>query len=421
MDIDGDGLFFTMPNPASSDAYWIPEKPINRYNANTYDKAVKEIKRKLMAENLANDPNPSEWKQAIWNIKGILATSGNEILKNIRAKKTEKWGWDPWNVFMGGLMETIGNNKDMIVQEVQKNQQEIVLLESIMADKGDVRNYNILKGNLVMSKDGRVIKSDNAFFDLIANNEGFEGNIYDAQKLYMQPKKHARLMGQAYTLWKEQPDKYSTQWDAFKSLTNKTLMANMDKYGMYDPTIGHGFSINNKDAMNAILSIQNDDGSSKYTMKGLLNGDEFLKMEDSIKVFLDTVLPEKQNFVKSLYPDIDFTDAKNSYLFLPLVDMAYVAGNAWIGHKRNGEPTEFYKHLNNLMATKDFGKYLGVWGTEDTDTILGQMTLDANARKKDGLTGLYHRLEQNAFYFKKWSEGSKIWVQEDDPDRDEIF
>ena len=175
---------------------------------------------------------------------------------------------------------------------------------------------------------------------------------------------------------------------------------------MYDPTIGHGFSIMNENAMNAILSIQNDNGSTRYTMEGLLNGSEFLKMEDSIDVFLDVILPEKHQFVQNLYENIDFQDSKNSYLKLALTDMAYVAGNKWIGNK-----TQFYQHLNNLVATGD-KKFLGVWGEENPDTVLGQMTMDANAQARKGQGGNYTRLEQDAFYIQSWFDGAKIWKQE---------
>ena len=398
MDIDGDGLFHTLPHPISSDAHWIPEKPIDRYNANTYEKAVKAQQNKLRANDLSKDPNPSDLKKAWWYIKGIALTEGAEALREI--------GEDLDNFFGVDLQDA----QNFITQDVQENQQAIVLLEAAMANKGDLRNFEVLKGDLIMSKDGRVVKSDNAFFDLISSNEGFEGSFYDAAKGYLSGGKkgqfgkgsHRDYMQQAAKLVQE--GKFATQQEAFDSLVNPTYMANSKQYGMYDPTIGHGFSIHNKEAMNALVA-------KGYTIEGLLNGSEFLKMEDSIDVFLETILPEKQQFVQNLYGNIDFKDAKNSYLHLALTDMAYVAGNQWIGYKKNGEPTEFMKHLNNLIATGD-KKYLGVWGEENPDTMLGQMTMDANAQKTKGQGGNYTRLEQNAFYIQSWFDGAKIWKQE---------
>jgi hypothetical protein len=393
MDIDGDGLFHTLPHPISSDAHWIPEKPIDRYNPNTYKKAVKAQQNKLRANDLSKDPNPSDLKKAWWYIKGIALTEGAEALREI--------GEDLDNFFGVDLQDA----QNFITQDVQENQQAIVLLEAAMANKGDLRNFEVLKGDLIMSKDGRVVKSDNAFFDLISSNEGFEGSFYDAAKGYLSGGKkgqfgkgsHRDYMQQAAKLVQE--GRFATQQEAFDSLVNPTYMANAKQYGMNDPTIGHGFSINNKEAMNALVG-------KGYTIEGLLNGSEFLKMEDSIDVFLETILPEKQQFVQNLYGNINFKDAKNSYLHLALTDMAYVAGNGWIGNK-----TQFYQHLNNLISTGD-KKFLGVWGEENKDTILGQMTMDANAQARKGQGGNSHRLEQNAFYIQSWFNGSKIWKQE---------
>ena len=395
MDIDGDGLFHTLPHPISSDAHWIPEKPIDRYNANTYEKAIKAQQKKIRAWHLSKNPNPTDVNKAVWFIMENILTRGKEVFNEI--------GQD----FEDLLGINIHDAQKFTTQDVQENQQAIVLLEAAMANKGDLRNFEVLKGDLIMSKDGRVVKSDNAFFDLISSNEGFEGSFYDAAKGDLSggmkgqfgKGSHRDYMQQAYTLWQEQPDKYATQQEAFDSLVNPTYMANSKKYGMYDPTIGHGFSIHNKEAMNALVG-------KGYTIEGLLNGSEFLKMEDSIDVFLETILPEKQQFVQNLYGNIDFKDAKNSYLHLALTDMAYVAGNGWIGNK-----TQFYQHLNNLISTGD-KKFLGVWGEENKDTILGQMTMDANAQKRKGQGGNSHRLEQNAFYIQSWFNGSKIWKQE---------
>ena len=393
MDIDGDGLFHTLPHPISSDAHWIPEKPIDRYNANTYEKAIKAQQKKIRAWHLSKNPNPTDVNKAVWFIMENVLTRGTEVLREI--------GEDLDSFFGVNLQDA----QKFTTQDVQENQQAIVLLEAAMANKGDLRNFEVLKGDLIMSNDGRVVKSDNAFFDLISSNEGFEGSFYDAAKGYLSggmkgqfgKGSHRDMMQLAYKLVEE--GKFATQQEAFDSLVNPTYMANAKQYGMNDPTIGHGFSINNKEAMNALVG-------KGYTIEGLLNGSEFLKMQDSIDVFLETILPEKQQFVQNLYGNIDFKDAKNSYLHLALTDLAYVAGNGWIGNE-----TQFYQHLNNLVKTGDT-QYLGVWGTEDANTILGQMTMDANAQQRKGQGGNFHRLEQNAFYIQSWFDGSKIWKQE---------
>ena len=272
-----------------------------------------------------------------------------------------------------------------------------------------------------MTQDGRIIRSDNAFFDLISKNEGFEGKVYDAQKYYLSggmrgqlgKGSHRDYMKQAAKLVQE--GKFATQKEAFDSLVNPMLMANMEKWGMYDPTVGHGFSLNNKDAMDALIngSTGTTELSQKYTMKGLMDGSEFLTMADSINVFLDVIIPEKQNYIKALYPDIDFTKAKNSPLFLALTDMAYVT-NKWVK-----EGTFHNKHMNLYLKTGD-KTHIGDWNTVDDNTVLGQMRKDANRAVEKGLTGHFHRLEQDAFLIKKWMDGGMIWKQEDDPERDEM-
>ena len=173
MDIDGDGLFHTLPHPISSDAHWIPEKPIDRYNSNTYEKAIKAQQAKLRAYHLSKNPNPTDVNKAVWFIMENILTRGKEVFNEI--------GQD----FEDLLGINIHDAQKFTTQDVQENQQAIVLLEAAMANKGDLRNFEVLKGDLIMSKDGRVVKSDNAFFDLISSNEGFEGSFYDAAKGYL--------------------------------------------------------------------------------------------------------------------------------------------------------------------------------------------------------------------------------------------
>ena len=124
-------------------------------------------------------------------------------------------------------MHEFGMNKDTIQQEVQENQQEIILLESAMAERGDIREVNVLKGDLIMTPDGKVVRSDNAYFDLISRNEGFEGSFYDAQKTYMNPKDHAKLMSKAYNLVEE--GKFTNRQEALQSLLRSDLMENYKK------------------------------------------------------------------------------------------------------------------------------------------------------------------------------------------------
>ena len=114
-----------------------------------------------------------------------------EILNNIPDKKSKENGAKGTTSykFKEDLDSFFGVNlqdaQKFTTQDVQENQQAIVLLEAAMANKGDLRNFEVLKGDLIMSKDGRIVKSDNAFFDLISSNEGFEGSFYDAAKGYL--------------------------------------------------------------------------------------------------------------------------------------------------------------------------------------------------------------------------------------------
>ena len=420
IDIDGDGLFSILPNSNSSEAGWVPQKPVNRYNSTTYEQAKKEKYAKMNAAHLADDPNPSALKKAWWTFLDVAKLQGGEVIGEIENELRELTGID-----FGKGSQARFSAENVLELHAQENQQEILLLEAAMADREDMDNFNIIKGDLVMTQDGRIVRSDNAFFDLISKNEGFEGKVYDAQKYYLSggmkgqfgKGSHRDLMKQAYQLMEEGAiskitgKKFETRQEALDSLMNPMLMGNMEKWGMYDPTVGHGFSLNNKDAMDSLINGHTGTTSlsQKYTIEGLMNGSEFLTMSDSINVFLDVVITQKQNYIKALYPDIDFTNAKNSPLYLALTDMAYVT-NKWVK-----EGTFHNKHMNLYLKTGD-KTHIGDWNTAAEDTVLGQMRIDADMAITKGLTGHFHRLEQDAFLIKKWMDGGMIWKQEDDPE-----
>ena len=82
--------------------------------------------------------------------------------------------------------------------------------------------------------------------------------------------------------------------------------------------------------------------------------------------------------------------------------MAYNAGHGFIGNK-----TQFYKHLNNYIATND-KTHIGEWGIADPNTVLGQMTIDAEAYKAKGLSGIAGRLEHNGHLISQWTEGASV-------------
>ena len=378
MDLDGDELYSVLPNVASSEIGWIPEKPVARYNNVTYEQAKKEQKKKLRQWHLSKNPNPTDLNKAVWSIMEEILTGGKEALNEVGKDIDEFFGTN------------LQDDQEFLSQDIQENQQAIILLQSAMANRTDIDDINILKGNIVMNKDGRVVRSENAFFDLIIKNEGYDNKVYDAQKHWMNPQKHAKLMGEAYNL--HQQGKFATQQEAFKSLLPHSYN---EKYQMFDATVGHGFSMNNQNVVKALEA-------KGYTYDGLMSGKETIKMNDSIDIFLDTLLPEFQTQVRNTYGNIDFDNYKNSYLYLALTDMAYNAGSGFIGDK-----TQFYKHLNNYVATQDKA-HLGEWGVADRKTVLGQMTIDANAYKAKGLSGIATRLEHNAHLITQWSNGASI-------------
>ena len=390
MDLDGDGLFSSIPNMSNVNMGYIPEKPAHSYNKQTYDRAKKELMGRKWKEHLMDDPNPSEVKQAWWWLRDQIEFLGIEAVREIDAdmnegfrKKHPIWSKLIANTLGKSTLSSpfhllfAGDEGKMLSKEVQKNQQELLLLQSAMAQRGDVEEYNVLKGNIVMGKDGKVIRSENAFFDLIAKNEGFEGTIYDAKNPNWKPS------------------------DGFDTAS--------------DPTIGHGFSLKNSDNIQYLIN-------AGYNWDDIKSGKGFLKMEDSIDIFLDNVLPKYQKEVQELYPNIDFTNVQNSFLYLALTDMNYHAGSRL--SKRNvsyeedgrtkqktvmrsgfiGTSTQFYKHLNNYVKTNDTS-YIGKWEEANPETVLGQMRIDANVYKNKGLTGIYHRLENNAKYITNYMNG----------------
>jgi len=378
MDLDGDELFSVLPNTSNSEIGWIPEKPTSRYNSVTYEQAKKERKKQLRQWHLSKNPNPTDLNKAIWGIMEEILVGGREVLNEVGKDIDEFFGTN------------LQDDQEFLSQDVQENQQAIILLQAGMAQRGDIQDYDILKGNIVMGKDGKVVRSENAFFDLIMKNEGYDNKVYDAQKHWMNPRKHAKLMGQAANLVKQ--GKFATQQEAFNSLLPHSYN---QKYQMYDATVGHGFSMNNKNVVKALEA-------KGYTYDGLMSGKEKITMQDSIDIFLDNVLPEFQTQVRDTYKNVDFNNHKNSYLYLALTDMAYNAGHGFIGNK-----TQFYKHLNNYISTND-KTHIGEWGIADPNTVLGQMTIDAEAYKAKGLSGIAGRLEHNGHLISQWTEGASV-------------
>ena len=155
MDLDGDELYSVLPNVASSEIGWIPEKPVARYNNVTYEQAKKEQKKKLRQWHLSKNPNPTDLNKAVWSIMEEILVGGKEVLNEVGKDIDEFFGTN------------LQDDQEFLSQDIQENQQAIILLQSAMANRTDIDDINILKGNIVMNKDGRVVRSENAFFDLI--------------------------------------------------------------------------------------------------------------------------------------------------------------------------------------------------------------------------------------------------------------
>ena len=366
MDIDGNGSFFELADVLTSGAgVFVPERPVERWKAQNVEEMKAEIINKRASTFLTQMERKGRKLNSMdrWWAKTLatVTTGTEESIRNLSQGLEDVFGIELWD-------------QDFIDKQAQENQLELTLLEKAIKERG-VTDTTMFKGDLMVVGEGderKVIKSENIFYDYITRNEGVELEAY--------------------------PD--------IKGI----------------PTIGIGFR----------LDGEHDDLFKRYGYNpdNLRNKTEKLKLDDTISMFIDDFLPEymglgKRNGPFKLYGDVfDFRKQENSYLLLALTDFNHWAGSELskrtVSYEEDGRTKQKTKMRSGFIgsstkfhsALKAYGKgekeRLGVWGVDNPNTVMGQMTLDYNAYKTKGgrgAIGMAERIKRNADLIQLWGEG----------------
>ena len=381
MDIEGDGSFVSVPNPLSTDAEYIPELPEDKMDSRKITiSAARSVVNNKHARGFINkfnqialkglrlketDPDEkhkvrlsSEFTEITSKTEGVLTTLFGLLQYGER-------GFNEFQDLLNGTglfkFETTTDGQEYL----QRLLEEQASLEKAMLETGRNLPGQYLKGGLIMTDEGKVIKSDNPLFDHIAINEGFRE-------------------------------------DAYK-----------DSQGRW--TGGHGFALDVKTDKGIVphtelieaLSKLKDVNGNAYDIEKLKSGEQKLRIEDSVNIALDTTIRRAHNLVLKHYADIGIMSRGKGLLRIALTDMMYQSGDG--GKSYAGPKSKFMKHLKDFIKTGD-KKFLGEWGVADPKTALGQMYIDAVAARNRAEGGIYHRLNKNAEFILMWSEGRDVSI-----------
>ena len=194
-------------------------------------------------------------------------------------------------------------------------------------------DYNIASQQGLLTKGDEMVYTQNIFFDHTMKNEGgFYATAYAP----------------------------SNEWDIINSDYNPDYikyeyLSKKDENGKYvnDPTIGYGFSLNDKFVVNALIE-------KKYDIDLLLKGEQTLLQKDAIDVAYN-VLNTKYNEIQSFFGNNVVGD-RNTYLAMALVDLNYVSGfgeatNSFIGNRMKQAFENYFNATTDEERAAALGSY----------------------------------------------------------------
>lgn len=388
MDLDGDGLFATIPDTLTSGAgLWKPERLIQRYKSQTLEDMEDEIINKRAATYL----------EAIRSRKGTIYGQRPESIPIEQRDIDEVNAFDQFlartaaithtklNKFTRASSQALENflgiefwDQQFIDKQVEQNLEETRLLQMAIKERG-LTDTTMYKGDIMTIGEGdeqRTIKSENILYDYISGHEGVKTKPYK------------------------------------------------DSRGIW--TIGIGYRMDTNENKKIFAQNKYNNGRG-YNTDDLISGKQQMTLKDVISMFIDDYLPNYMGLQDrkgpfNLYGDIfDFKKQENSYLLMALTDF-----NHWAGSELNkrtvsyeedgrtkqktkmssgfiGSSTEFYK------ALRAFGKgdkeRWGTFGDANTKTVMGQMTIDFNAYNDKGQFGMSKRIKDNADFMQMYHDG----------------
>lgn len=251
---------------------------------------------------------------------------------------------------------------------------------------------------------------NNPFAESIVKHEGYKSYVYDAkdpsyfdksiESFFTVEGDRLQLLTElSGTAKAQEAANYMPYVDGSK--ISKAQYESLTRDGA-DPTIGPGLSLLDQANVNILESIQNPDGTQKYTLEGLMNGTQKLDRGDAYYVFY-TRVAEKLQIANKKTKAYDLMAPKNMLLGVAITNLEYLGGGF------NGP--KFYEALDNFAATGD-EKYIGVFGPykEGDEFSIGQeLYTDAvSAVTSEGvkLGGYEPRFKDVYDLVKAWSLGS---------------
>jgi hypothetical protein len=419
IDFDGDGVWSNV-SPVNSSTAFRPMHTLQTNRSMTKERVYQEVVNRKY-NSLKNtifsldsqqmlDENPSIDAAMEAVFRGIFITQqkGTQASDRIKTFLNE-------NSFFSAILPELDLSQDIRIDELtQEIQKEAILMEQMMPELRE--DYNIASQQGLLTKGDEMVYTQNIFFDHTMKNEGgFYATAYAP----------------------------SNEWDIINSDYNPDYikyeyLSKKDENGKYvnDPTIGYGFSLNDKFVVNALIE-------KKYDIDLLLKGEQKLLQKDAIDVAYN-VLNTKYNEIKSFFGENVVGD-RNTYLAMALVDLNYVSGfgeatNSFIGNRMKQAFENYFNATTDEERAAALGsydsylegtdiplkKFSNYYGGDSEETFhkknTGGITKDQyadytptilNELYNDGVTSKSHRgrLELNAKLIQAWDSGKSTMFQ----------
>ena len=371
VDFDGDGIWANV-GPVNSSTAFKPMRTMKTYKSLSKERIYEDVVNRkynslkntifsLDTQQMLNE-NPSIDAAMESIVRGVFITSQAKTKVGDRVKRFLNE-----NSFFSAILPELDLSKDIRIDEIaQEIQKEAILMEQMMPELKE--DYNIASQQGLLTKGDEMVYTQNIFFDHTMKNEG-------------------GFFATAYAP--------SNEWDIINSDMNPDYikydyLSKKDANGKYvnDPTIGYGFSLNDKFAVNALTE-------KGYDIDKLIKGEQRLNQKDAIDIsynILDVKLKEVSD-----YFGVELTD-KNTYLLMPLLDLNYVSGfigsdtehgTSFIGARLK----EAVKGYLNATTQEERDKFMGNYESylDKKDIPLNIMGVDTGAtyqqKNTDGIRG----------------------------------
>ena len=449
LDIDGDGGWQELTNMKNRNGLFMPEKMGTRYSNTKYKAIYEEVIGKMADDWLEKQSEMFREKGSEDVIKDI--SSAEKMYENMPASMDDakdmyirSFGIEAedakqassimsaMNRLAFGLVfnkgqEGLKNLEDLFnsipfmpdikfdINAIADIQQERMLnmqaLEQARIKLGEELPPELMSRISVEFDEASLPQlMNNPFAESIMKHEGYKSYVYDAkdpsffdksiESFFTVEGDRLQLLTEiSGTAKAQEAANYMPYIDGSK--ISKAQYESLTREGS-DPTIGPGISLKDQVNIDILESIQNTDGTQKYTLEGLMNGTQRLDRVDAYYVFYKRVA-EKLDIANRKTKAYDLKAPKNMLLGVAITNLEFLGGGY------NGP--KFYTALDNFAATGD-EKYIGVFGPykEGDEFSIGQeLYTDAmNARTSEGvrLGGYKSRFKDVYDLIKAWSLGS---------------